>query len=258
MRTVLVTGASSGIGAEFARIFASKKANVVLVARSESKLEQLAQELRDKYDITTHVMVADLSSEAEVKKLYDTCKAESIKIDYLINNAGFGDSGDFIEGDWKRYASMIDLNVRSLTQLCHLFIPDMVERGFGRVLNVASMAGFMPGPQMAVYYATKAYVLHFSEALTVELKDKKVSVTALCPGATDTGFADGANMSESKLFEQDKTADAYEVASYGFKAMMNSWRVAIPGTQNMVMAKASKFIPRSLVLNIAKMMNSKN
>jgi uncharacterized protein len=184
MATALITGASSGIGLEFAKTFAAAKNNLVLVARSEGKLNVLANELKMAHGIAVKVISTDLSSMDEVQRVYDTCKAENIVVDYLVNNAGFGDFGFFVESDWDKTAQMIDLNIKSLTKMCRLFIPDMLERKAGKIMNVASTAAFQPGPTMAVYYATKSYVLFFSEAICNELQGTGVSVTCLCPGAT--------------------------------------------------------------------------
>lgn len=257
MKTALITGASSGIGNALAKIFASKKAQVVLVARQEEKLKDLALELEKKYAIKAFVLATDLSTEAGVQSLFKYCEAEHLKIDYLVNNAGFGSGGSFTSRPWETYGKMIDLNIKSLTQLCHYFIPKMEQNGFGRVMNVASTAGFLPGPNMAVYFASKAYVLHFTEALNMELAHSKVTVTALCPGPTDTAFQDVADLQNTKLFRPKHLFSAEDVASFGFKAMMNGWRVAIPGWKNMILAKTARIAPRSWVMRIAKDLNSK-
>ena len=256
MKTALITGASSGIGEELASIFANHKINLVLAARSKDALENIAQKLIKDYGITVQVVVGDLSQTEGVQSLYAYCIQHSIAIDYLVNNAGFGAGGDFEKGDWQQYAQMIDLNMKSLTHLCHLFLPQMLARQSGKILNIASIAAFMPGPGMNVYFATKAYVLHFSEALHVELKGSGVSVTALCPGPTATAFFENANMNTAKLVKMGLQS-VQEVANYGFKSMMNNKRVAIPGFKNKLMMFVSKISPRSLVMNITKMMNQK-
>lgn len=255
MKTVLITGASSGIGKELAYIFASKKAFVILVSRNSDKLDDLATLLEERYECKSAFISADLSKEEERLKVYQTCQQNNWHVDYLINNAGFGDGGLFANSNWDKLGEMIDLNIKGLTHLCHLFIPAMRQNNFGRILNVASLAAFMPGPNMAVYYASKAFVLHFSEAISIELKDENISVTALCPGPTHTGFSERADMEKSELFNNEKVASAKDVASFGFKAMMNGWRVAIPGIQNMLLAKASRIAPRSFVMNTAKKLN---
>lgn len=259
MRTALITGASSGIGKELAKIFARKKANLVLVARNEQKLKAVQEEILSECKCSSdlHIIPADLSKNAEIEKVYGICQERNIHIDYLVNNAGFGMGGLFVEKDWETYSRMIKLNILGLTHLCHLFLPGMLEAGFGRIMNVSSLAGFLPGPNMAVYFASKAYVLHFTEALNMELKGSKVTVTALCPGPTDTAFQDVAEMTDSKLFKQTNLYTAQEVAEFGFNAMMNGWRVAIPGWKNMIMAKFSRIAPRSWAMNVAKNLNSK-
>lgn len=257
MTTALITGASSGIGMELAGEFAKHKHNLVLVARSAGKLQELAQQLSAEYGITVKVITADLSSMEEVQKVYDTCSMEGITVDYLVNNAGFGDFGFFHESDRSKTAQMIDLNIKSLTMLCHLFLPAMVQRKNGRVMNVASTAAFQPGPTMAVYYATKAYVLHFSEAINNELSKTGVTVTALCPGATESGFQAVAAMEDSKLVKGKKLPTSAEVAKYGYKAMMKGKAVAVHGTMNYLMSLAPRFFPRSLTVKVARMVQDK-
>jgi uncharacterized protein len=256
MQTALITGASSGIGLEMAKIFADNKVNLVLVARSADKLNQLATELGSK-GITVNVMAKDLSNYNTAKELYDWCSQQNIHIDYLVNNAGFGDFGFFHESDWKKQEQMINLNITTLTYLTRLFLPAMVQKGNGRIMNVASTAAFQPGPTMSVYYATKAYVLHFSEAISNELKNKGVTVTALCPGATESGFQSAAAMEESKLVKGKKLPTSAEVAAYGYKAMMKGKRVAIHGFMNKILANSVRFMPRGVVLAVTRKMQDK-
>lgn len=257
MATALITGASLGIGLEFAKTFAAAKINLVLVARSEDKLLTLANELKTAYGITVKVMAADLSNMNEVQKVYDTCKAENITIDYLINNAGVGVFGLFVEGDWNKTEQMIDLNIKSLTKMCRLFIPDMVARKAGKILNVASTAAFQPGPTMAVYYATKSYVLFFSEAIYNELQGTGVSVTCLCPGATESNFFAAAAMEDSNLVKGKKLPTSKEVAEYGYAAMMKNKMTVIHGLMNNIMATGIRFTPRKLVLKIVRKIQDK-
>jgi uncharacterized protein len=252
MTTALITGASSGIGLEFAKIFAAAGNDLVLVARSGGKLMQLAEELQRKHDISVRVIGADLAKMAEVQKVYDTCKAYDIQIDYLINNAGFGDFGFFIESDWYKTEQMLDLNIKSLTKMCHLFIPDMVQRKSGKVLNVASTAAFQPGPTMAAYYATKSYVLFLSEAIYNELLGTGVSITCLCPGATESGFQNASNLHESAMIKGRKLPTAKEVAAFGYKAMMGNKLTVIHGMKNFFMANVSRFAPRKMVLSVVR------
>jgi uncharacterized protein len=257
MATALITGASSGIGLEFAKTFAAAKNNLVLVARSEGKLVALANELKTAYGITVKVITADLSSMNEVQKVYDTCKSENITVDYLVNNAGFGEFGLFAEGNWDKTEQMIDLNIKSLTKMCRLFIPDMVARKAGKIMNVASTAAFQPGPTMAVYYATKSYVLFFSEAIYNELQGSGVSVTCLCPGATESGFQAAAAMEESNLVKGKKLPTSKEVAEFGYKAMMNNKMTVIHGFMNTLMATSVRFTPRKLVLWMVRKIQDK-
>ncbi len=252
MKTALITGASSGIGLEFARVFAAEKNNLVLVARSEDKLNELAAELTSKYGIAVKVIAADLSKVDEVQKVYDTCKTENIEIEYLVNNAGFGTYGFFVETDWNKTEQMIDLNIKSVTKLCRLFIPEMVKRKSGKILNVASTAAFQPGPTMAVYFASKSYVLFLSEALYNELQGTGVTVTCLCPGATESGFQKAAAMENSSLVKNKKLPDAAEVAEFGYKAMMAGKMTVIHGFLNKLLTASVRFSPRKLVVAIAR------
>ena len=217
-KTALITGASSGIGLELAKIFAGDKHDLVLVARSGDKLNELATELR-KENISVEVIVADLSLPNAAEDLFNAVQQKNIIIQFLVNNAGFGDFGFFTEANWKKTERMINVNITALTHLTHLFLPSMIKNGYGRILNLASTAAFQPGPLMSVYYATKAYVLHFSEAIGNELKDTGVKVTALCPGATESGFQAASNMEESRLVKGRKLPTSKEVAEFGYKAM---------------------------------------
>ena len=255
MKTALITGASSGIGLEFARVFAAETNNLVLVARSEEKLKELADELTIKYGVGVKVIKADLSKMSEVQKVYDTCKAAKIEIDFLVNNAGFGTFGFFAETDWEKTEQMIDLNIKSLTKMCRMFIPDMITRKSGKILNVASTAAFQPGPTMAVYFATKSFVLFLSEALYNELRGTGVSVTCLCPGATESDFHKTGNVSESNLFRDKKLPSSAEVARFGYDALMKNKMTVIHGLLNTIMAKSARFVPRKLLLTMARQIN---
>lgn len=251
-KTTLITGASSGIGLELAKIAGAAKENLVLVARSEGKLQELANSLRTQYGVQVTVIPADLSNMDEVQKVYDTCKKENIQVDHLVNNAGFGHYDFFANTDWEKTESMLDLNIKSLTKMCRLFIPDMVNRKYGKVLNVASTAAFQPGPTMAVYCATKSYVLHFSEAIYNELQGTGVTVTALCPGATESGFQTAAAMENSALVKNKKIPSSEEVAKFGYKVMMDGKMTAIHGFVNYILANSVRFAPRSLAVSIAR------
>ncbi len=257
MATALITGASSGIGLELADIHASKGDNLVLVARNKTKLDELKRELESKYKISVHTIGKDLAANNAAQEVYDETKLLSIQVDYLINNAGFGDFGMFVETDWNKELQMINLNITTLTQFTKLYLQDMVKRKSGKIMNVASTAAFQSGPTMAVYYATKAYVLSFSEAIDNEVSDKGVTVTTLCPGATESGFQAAAAMEESALVKGKKLPTAKEVAAYGYAAMMKGKTVAIHGLMNYIMANSVRFLPRALVVKVTRSIQDK-
>lgn len=257
VKTALITGASSGIGLELAKIHASKGDNLVLVARRKDKLEALKKELENTFNISAWVLEMDLSIINAAKEVYNFTSKENITIDYLINNAGFGDYSLFHESNWNKQDKMLQLNITSLTQLCRLYLPEMISRGSGKIMNVASTAAFQPGPLMAVYYATKSYVLHFSEAIANEVKDKGITVTALCPGATESGFEEAAAVGESKIFKGKKLPSSLIVAQYGYKAMMKGKSVAIHGFMNKLMAYSVRFAPRALVVRVTRSVQEK-
>jgi len=249
----LVTGASSGIGLELAREIAAHGHDVVLVSRRRDALEAVAGTIEGKFGVRALVIPADLRLPDAAEELYASVSAQKLEIEILVNSAGFGLGGEFLETDMLREVEMIQVNVTALTQLTKLFAAAMVRRRRGRVLNVASTAAFQPGPLMAVYYATKAYVLSFSEAIAEELRDTGVTVTALCPGATATGFAETAKVSNSRLFTKLGVASPQSVARYGYKAMMRGERVAIPTLRDKIMIQSERFAPRALVTKIARM-----
>lgn len=252
MATALITGASNGIGLELARIHAAKGDHLILVARSVSKLTEIKSDLEKQHRIQVHVIAKDLSAPNAAQEVYDETTRLGLTVDYLINNAGFGDFGMFTNTDWNKEQQMINLNITALTQFTKLYLKDMVRRGKGRVMNVASTAAFQSGPTMAVYFATKAYVLSFSEAVDNEVRDKGVTVTALCPGATESGFQAAAAMEESRLVKGRKLPTSKAVAEYGYKAMMAGKTVAIHGLLNRVMANAVRFLPRALVVKATR------
>ena len=251
-KTALITGASSGIGLELAHIFASKGNNLVLVARSKEKLEVLKQELENKFGISVYNIVKDLSEISSSKSIFDEIQNQNIRIDYLVNNAGFGDFGVFAECNWDKQLEMIQLNVIALTYLTRLILPVMIKQKYGKILNVASTAAFQPGPTMSVYFATKAYVLSFSEAIANELKGTGVTVTILCPGATATGFKTAAALEDSNLFKGNQIASSKDVAEFGYKKMMNGKVVVIHGLINNILVQSVRFAPRNMVAAIAK------
>ena len=213
----LVTGASSGIGRALAHEHARRGRDLIVVARSEDELHALAGKLRSQYDVEVRVVAKDLTQPDSRRELFKLVDEEGLTVDYLFNNAGFGGAGQFYEQEWGMLSGMMELNMRAVTELLHLFLPGMVARGRGRVLNTSSTAGFMPGPRQAVYFATKAYVNSVSKAVASELQGTGVTVTALCPGAVKTDFADTAGLGDSKLFESAATPET--TAAQGYTAM---------------------------------------
>jgi len=250
-KTALITGASSGIGLELARLFAQGGFDLVLVARSAPKLEDLARELREKHGVAATVLAKDLANPAAPGEIFDELQRAGIAIDVLVNNAGFATYGSFSETDLQRELDLLQVNVVALTHLTKLFLPPMLERRSGRILNVASTAAFQPGPLMAVYYASKAYVLSFSEALFNELDGSGVTVTALCPGPTRSGFQERAAMTESKLV-QGHIMDAATVAAEGYAAMLRGKRTVVPGRGNQLWGLAAKLLPTSVTLKLVR------
>jgi len=252
IKTALITGASSGLGAECAAILGEKGYDLVLTARNIDALEALAKELRAahrKIDVT--VIPADLSQPTAPAKLAHELTKKNICITMLVNNAGFGGYGLFGKTDWAHEAAMIQVNITALTALTKLLLPSMLKRKHGRILNVASIAAFQPGPLMAVYYATKAYVLSFSLALSNETKGTGVTVTCLCPGPTRTGFAHGAGMEKSPLFSRIVMA-ARPVALAGINASLRGKQLVIPGLFNKVTTFATRFASRPFAAKMAR------
>jgi len=251
MSTVLITGASGGIGYELAKLFARDHHNLVLVARSGDKLAQVAAELRAQ-NVTVRTIVLDLASPPAPKFLFDQMQTEGITIDVLINNAGFGAFGEFAQMSNEEIFGQIQLNITALTELTRLFLPPMLARHSGRIMNVASTAGFQPGPLMAVYYATKAYVISLSEALANEVRKSGVTVTCFCPGATHTGFAKRAGNDKSRLFQQLGAMNVEKVALDGYRAIMEGRTLAISGAHNWLVAQSTRFAPRKVVTAISR------
>jgi short-subunit dehydrogenase len=254
-RTALVTGASAGLGKELASLFANDRHDVILVARSEAKLRTLASDLKEAHGITTHVVVADLGARGAAASVENQVKRLGTNVDFLVNNAGFGSNGPFLDLDLAREVEMIDVNVTSLVELTHRFARPMKERGFGRVLNIASTAGFQPGPFMATYYATKAFVISFSEALAYELDGTGVTVTCHCPGATKTEFAKAAGNDKTRLFQRSGVADAKLVALHAYRAMMKGEVLSVHGALNWIAFESLRFAPRSMARSIAAGLN---
>ena len=250
--TALITGASSGIGHDLTRLFARDGWDVVVVARSEEKLRELAAELTREHGIAAHVLAADLARPDAAADIVNTLTERGLTIGALVNNAGVGLTGPFVETDLRAELAMIQVNVVALTQLTKLLLPGMVARKRGRILNVASTASFQPGPLMAVYYATKAYVLSFSEALAEELRHTGVTVTALCPGPTETGFVAAAGVGPSRLFSIMKPSSSAAVARTGYEAMKRGQRVVVHGLRNKLLVQSVRTSPRRLVTFIVR------
>ncbi|MGE5086695.1 MAG: SDR family NAD(P)-dependent oxidoreductase [Bacillota bacterium] len=250
----LITGASSGIGYEFAKVFAERGHHLILVARSRDVLEKLAEELHKAFKVTVQVVVADLSLDEECLKVYRTCQENEWAVENLVNNAGLGDNEAFVDSDWKKQEQQIHLNVSALVRLTHLFLPAIVKQRRGGVLNVASTAAFQAGPFMAVYYATKAFVLSFSEALSEELRGTGVTVTALCPGPTESKFQKVAGLDDAKLFEVLHIPTSRVVAEYGYKSFRLGKRVAIHGLMNKLGVQLLRISPRFLVVRIVRLL----
>jgi uncharacterized protein len=252
-QTALVTGASAGLGTHFARLFAQDGHNLVLVARRQDKLDQLATELRQMYGIHTTVITADLTDPKAPPHLYEELMRAGIEVEFLVNNAGFGTRGAFAELDLARELDLIELNVKALTHLTGLVLPAMIARRSGRILNVGSLAGFLPGPFMATYYASKAYVINFTEALAYELRGTGVTATVLCPGAMATEFAHVAGVENSALFTS--SADPASVARYGYRSMLKGKTIAIPGARNKLSAESLRVSPRLVARVLAGHLN---
>ncbi|MEY4916735.1 MAG: hypothetical protein RL616_648 [Verrucomicrobiota bacterium] len=244
--TVLITGASSGIGLELARCFAAEKSNLVLVARNRDALEKLASELRQQHGITIHVSIADLSKPESAQNLFNELKGRGLTVDVLVNNAGFGLHGEFTELPLARQLEIIHVNITALVELTGLFLPPMIHRKSGGILNVGSVAGFLPGPHMAVYYASKAFVLSYSEALHEELRGTGVSVTNLCPGPTESNFSQVARSHHVRK-AQAKKMTAVEVARIGHADFRSGIHLSVPGAGNNFLTLAAKFLPRNTV-----------
>jgi short-subunit dehydrogenase len=255
--TALITGASSGIGAAFARLHARKGGDVILTARSADALEALAAELRAEHEVEAHVIAVDLGAVDGATKLIDAVAKTGVQVDILINNAGFGGHGLHIERDIAQEQAMIDLNVKALVALTHAFGGQMAARGKGRILNVGSTAGFMPGPLQAVYFATKAFVKSFSEAIDHELRPKGVTVTLLAPGYVETGFADRADLAGTDLIKGGGKSAA-SVAKHGYEAMRRGALVTVnEGMLGFLVNWIIPLLPRRAVLKLVNKMQSK-
>ncbi|MDZ8104046.1 MAG: SDR family oxidoreductase [Nostoc sp. DedQUE12a] len=254
-KTALITGAASGIGYQFTQIFARNNYNLVLVDKNEQKLSEIADALPQKFNIFVKTFAKDLSIPTSPEEIFTELQQASIKIDVLINNAGFGTYGTFSETDLTTELKMLQVNMVSLTHLTKLFLKDMIEQDYGKILNVASAAAFQPGPLMAVYFATKAYVLSFSEAIANELEGTGVSVTVLCPGPTASEFQQTAAMEDSKIASVNRMMKTETVASIGYRGLMTNKTVVIPGMRNKILTQSVRFTPRNLVTKVVRSMH---
>lgn len=249
--TAVVTGASAGIGREVARLLAAAGHDLVLVARARPRLERLAEELAGAHGIAARALAADLGREGAAEELFRAVRAEAGRpVDTLVNSAGIGSFGPFAGATLEESLAVVRLNVTALTALTRLFLPGMLERGRGRILNLSSTAAFQPGPGMSVYYATKAYVLHFSEGIADELRGTGVTVTALCPGPTRTEFQERAEMERSGLLRDWWMMDAEAVARAGVRGMLRGERLVVPGIANKVSALGPRLLPRRLLTRL--------
>lgn len=257
-KVALVTGASSGIGMELARVHAERGGDLVVVARRRDRLETLKKEVQDKHHANVTVIVKDLTEPGATSEVYEEVKRAGVEVDYLINNAGFGGRGKFHEQDWEWNLAMINLNVVALTALTRFFLPDLIKRREGRVLNVSSTASLVPGPLQAIYYATKAYVTSFSNAVAHELRHTNVTVTALLPGPTETEFSDVAGTGRTRLFARASNARA--VAEDGYAGMLAGKLNVISGVtfaQRLILA-LTPIAPRPMVLRIVRRLQEEN
>lgn len=246
-KTVLITGASSGLGYEFVKLFSKDNYDLILVARNVKRLEEIKSQFSN---VNIMLFPKDLTKLNAVKELYSEIKAQNLNIDVLINNAGFGLLGEFDKLDIDKEINMINLNVSALTELTYYVLKEMKQRNEGKILNVASIAAFAPGPLMAVYHATKAYVLSFSEALAEDLKETGIAITILCPGPTSTNFGKVAASDNTKMFNNAMSPET--VAKDGYNALMRNKRVIVTGALNKIAVFLTRFFPRSLTAKVAK------
>lgn len=256
-KTALITGASSGIGRDLATVFAREGFDLIITARREKRLEEIKAELECDYNCKVDIYPCDLSKGDAPERLYNFVKDLHVRINVLVNNAGIGDFGFFQNSDWEKNATMLNLNITSLTHLTHLFLPDLMSHEKSYIMNVASTAAFQPGPLMSVYYASKHFVLAFSEAIANELSESGVVVSALCPGPTSSEFQDVSNMDKSKLFELFPVADSADVAEFGYKSLMKEKRVAIYGFLNKIGARTTALLPGKWVTSVVRFIMEK-
>jgi short-subunit dehydrogenase len=253
--TVLITGASSGIGMGLAKLFAADGSDLVLVARREDRLNELAEELKSEHGIEVLVLPKDLSKKTSPKEIFNHLKKEKIEIDVLVNNAGFGSRGTVSELDTDLQVDMVQVNAAALTHLTSLFLPGIIERGQGGILNVGSLAGFQPGPNLAVYFATKAYVLSFTEALAEEISNPNIKVSCFAPGPVKTEFGEKSDLEDSLLFKIS-LMDLEPAVKAGYEGFRKGKTIVIPGLKQQIVPFLNRFTPRLIVRKIAKKLNS--
>lgn len=250
-KTVLITGPTNGIGYELTKLFAKDGFNLILVSRNKPKLEEMANLLTKQFNNKVLVISEDLSKATSAKSIFEQVSKSQMEVDILVNNAGVALYGEFRNIDLKTELSMIQLNIVTLTELVKYFLPNMLQKNEGQIMNIASTAAFQPVPMMSIYAASKAYVLSFSEALSEELKQTGIYVTAVCPGPTNTGIIDASGGSNSKLF-QGKMMTPNKVAELAYKAVKKKKTVVITGLKNKILAEGVRLIPRSIVRKISK------
>ncbi|MDF9797085.1 short-subunit dehydrogenase [Catalinimonas alkaloidigena] len=243
-KTALISGATSGFGREFVKLFTQDGYDVILVARHEQDLQKVANDVKAKHPNRNATVIAkDLSVPGSAQELYEEVNAKNLMVDVLVNDAGFGSHGNFIDTDLEKEQKIMHLNMLSLVELTKLFLRDMVKRNEGKILQLASVVSFMPVPKMAVYAASKAFVLSFTEALQYELKDTKVTMTALCPGAGDTEFFERANAEDTRMVQDTSLSDPAKVARDGYEALMNGDKRVVSGAKNKIQAFITNFVP---------------
>lgn len=251
-KPILITGASSGIGYELAKVCAAHRHDLVLVARREERLLALKDELQQAHGVQVLTYRGDLTDANTRHQFYDWTQFKGVTPYGLVNNAGFGALTPFAEADWDKQNAMLQLNIVALTHLTRLYLPAMIAQGQGHILNVASTAAFLPGPYMAVYYASKAYVLSFTDAIATELEGTGVTATTLCPGPTQSEFQDRAEIKDVKLFEGKNLPTSAVVAAYGYDAMEKGQRIAVHGTVNKLLSLATRLLPRKNLADVTK------
>jgi uncharacterized protein len=259
MATALITGATSGFGRVFCELFAADGHDLVINSRHQQDLDQLKQEIEGRYQVQVTPIEKDFTRDDAAQEMYNEIKAKGITIEYLVNNVGFGDVSYFAEEKWEKARDMVQVNITALTQLTYLYLPEMLQRNSGRILNLASIVSLIPTPKMAVYAATKAYVLSFTEALIQEVKDSKVTITALLPGASDTEFFERAHGEHTRIVQETDLQDARKVAKDGYEAMMKGENRIISGVKTKMQAYMSNVLPDSLMAaGMGKLMEEEN